>query len=57
LEDCSIADCTELSNVTVNETNVQKNMEFNIDAVCEDDDHFEIAVLNNRQLEIKTITI
>lgn len=40
----------------INETIDQKNIESEVDMICEDD-RFEIAVLNNRRLEIKTISI
>lgn len=56
LEDCSIADSTELDNMIVNETIAQKNMKSKID-VFENDDQLEIVVLNNHKLEIKKINI
>lgn len=55
-EDDLILDCTESDDIMGNETIAKNNMESEID-ICENDDTFEIAVLNDKQLEIKKIII
>lgn len=55
-KDDLILDCTESDDIMGNETIAKNNMESEID-ICENDDTFEIAVLNDKQLEIKKIII